>query len=156
MTNNRLRFDNFCRHLWDRWKNNNEFLLDSNPRSFCHHFSSYLVEVYGGHNGTNISLSEQRLHEEEGTTPMYEFEGGVVRHQPSWNRAVTEHAVFESVNQVHHLMNKFNDSHCAGERECLKLFKDLESRVLFLGPLTAVKLCYILGAVDRIIRQVLR
>ena len=156
MTNNRLRFHRFCTHLFRRWSRKWSRFPLGMTESFGEMFSRWLMKEYGGYNGTNLTLKEMEELEMHNNPTPKEFKGGVTRHQPFSTRPVTKERRLSALNCIHFLCNDFETKGRSGRQDCLKLFRDIQNNVLYLGQLNAVKICYILAAVGRLSRKVLR
>ena len=155
MTNNRLRFDRFMEWFVNTWEDNHHFPLVG-QRTFTGEFIRWLIDNYGCYHGTNLSMEEENEHAENDTTPILEFGGGVTRHQPNVNDAQPEHKTWTTLHMIHFIVNKFNRKRCYSEKDCRNLFREIQANGLYMGDLTSVKLVYILAAIGRIDREVLK
>lgn len=156
MTNNRLRFHRYCAKFFQRWECSGRFPLKRDD-TFSTNFSSFLLDEYGGHNGTTLTKQQQQQQQlHPSGQGKKEFTGGVTRCQPFWNSAVPSEKVLQVLHRLHQAINEFQQKAHYGPGDFQKLFKVLQEKGMYLGQLNSVKYCYMLGAIGRISSDILR
>ena len=156
MTNNRLRFNDFCKTIYKHWLTRLSRFPVGKNETFSTMFIGWMMDNFGCVNGTQLTKMQVEEMEKHGNNPPKEFTGGVTRHQPMWNNPAPKQRVLHALHLLHSAVNEFIQQARYGQGDCKALFKELQKKLLYLGELNAVKLCFMLAGVGRLPREVLK